>query len=100
MQTPCHPASCQTVGNVKAAGVGVDVQDLACKVEAWDFLAFQGFGIDFLEVNATLGHKGLGQGHLACNLDREGFEESDQFSQVLLGNLFDLAIVVFSEKVC
>ena len=59
MQTSCHPTGAKGRGDVETTRVGIDVQNLAGKVEAGNELAFQSFRIDFLETNATLGDKGF-----------------------------------------
>ena len=73
----CHPACAKAVGDVEATCMGIDIQDFACEVEARDLLALQGLGIDFPEVDAALGHKGPGQGHLASDWDGQFFELID-----------------------
>ena len=61
MQTSCHPAGTEGRSDVKATCVGVDIQDLACKVKARNQLTFKGFRIDFLKTDASFGDKGLSQ---------------------------------------
>ena len=72
-----------------AAGIAVDIHNLACKVQALDALGFHGLGVNLLHAHAACGNNGLGNRACCGNGDHKMLQRLQQSVTLLARNLID-----------
>lgn len=83
-------------GDVVTAGVGMDIHHFAAEVEPSATLGSHGFGHDFLDGNASTGHRGLFQGQGAGDGHGKALQVGNQREQRGVGELRHLQRAVHS----